>query len=292
MSNENTPYNLAAFKASHNSYDRDEQPITTQLQFHPDDPSACGCSGLELDIWQSNSEWKWSVSHTGGYSSKAENQLSAYLRQLRSWSDQNPSHRVIELHIDIKNTPMSNAEFPAQFDAYLREYLPSSMLFTPSRLMTPESSDLVAGAQLNGWPALKLLAGKFIVCLSGNEGRKATYALTEPRERLCFADLELETDPVQFPDFNRGSRVIMNYHLYDRLSENWIPQLQEMARQPGFLTRGYVLNDASIWEKAQVACLNIMATDRVSGHSWAQNGPEPFRTLTVPARSPKRGVAA
>jgi hypothetical protein len=291
MSSENTPYNMVAFKASHNSYDRDEQPITTQLQFNRNDPSNCGCSGLELDIWQADNAWQWSVSHLGGYSSKAENQLSAYLRQLRSWSDQNQGHRVIELHIDIKNTPMSNAEFPAQFDAYLREYLPSSMLFTPSGLMTPESSDLVACAQQTGWPALNLLAGKFIVCLTGNEPRKATYALTQPRDRLCFADLELETDPVQFPDFNHGSRVIMNYHLYDRLSDNWIPQLQEMARQPGFLTRGFVLNDSSIWRKAQEACLNIMATDKVSGQSWAQNGSEPFRTLSVPAGSPKRDAA-
>ncbi len=282
MGQDNLKYNDVCFKASHNSYDRDES-ISEQLTFHSNDPSKCGCSGLELDIVQKNDAWKWSVSHGGSYSSSADKQLSAYLQKIKSWMDANPGHRVIEVHMDIKNTPMSNDQFPQEIDSYIEQvFTDRSVIFQPNRLIR-NYDDLVQGAQATGWPTLGELKGKIIFCFTGNESRKATYARTDPKERLCFADLYLETDPPQYPDFSRGTRVFMNYHLYQKYYDQWYHQLQRMAQQPGFLTRGYVLNSQDIWTKAQNAALNIMATDKVSGHSWAQNGDYPFRQLDIVA---------
>ena len=279
MSQDSLKYNDVAYKASHNSYDRNES-LAEQLTFHSSDPSNAGCSGLELDIVQKSDAWEWSVSHGGSYSSKPEKQFSAYLNQIKSWMDANPGHRVIEVHIDIKNTPMSNEEFPDQIDSYIENVFSRSRVFTPDTLIG-NHEDLVQGAQATGWPTLGELEGKIVFCFSGNEDRKATYARTNPKTRLCFSDLYLETHPPQYPDFNRGTRVFMNYHLYQKYYDDWFPQLQRMAKEQGFITRGYVLNSKDIWIKAQNAALNIMATDKVSGHDWAQNGDYPFRQLDI-----------
>lgn len=279
MSQDQLRYKYAAFKASHNSYDRNE-PIGQQLDFHALDPSNCGCSGLELDIYQKSDAWEWSVSHLGGYSSKPENQLRAWLQKIKAWTVANPGHRPITVHIDIKNTPLDNTVFPDKIDQYILSVFTQAEVFSPGSLFG-EHDNLVAGAQAQGWPTLGELAGKLIFCFTGDETRKATYARSNARERLCFADLYLETDPVQYPDFTAGTRIFMNYHLWNALSGNWIPQLQKMAKQPAFITRGYVLNDKTIWLKAQQGMLNVMATDKVSGHSWAQNGDYPFRALIV-----------
>lgn len=279
MDMNNLKYNEVAFKASHNSYDRDET-LAEQLTFHSDDPSNAGCSGIELDIVQKSDAWEWSVSHGGSYSSSKEKQLRAYLDQVKAWMNANPGHRVIEVHLDIKNTPMSNEAFPQQIDNYIGSVFNRNTVFSPGALIG-NHDDLVQGAQATGWPTLDELKGKIMFCFSGNETRKAIYARTEPRERLCFSDLYLETHPPQYPDFTHGTRVFMNYHLYQKYYDEWLPQLQRMAQQPGFITRGYVLNSKDIWIKAQNAALNIMSTDKVSRHDWAQNGDYPFRALDI-----------
>jgi len=56
-------YSEVAFKASHNSYDRDEKPITTQTGWSSKNQYQGGCRGLELDIHQSEQLWLWSVAH-------------------------------------------------------------------------------------------------------------------------------------------------------------------------------------------------------------------------------------
>ena len=280
MNQNDLKYNDVCFKASHNSYDRDES-LAEQLTFHSADPSNAGCSGIELDIVQKSDAWQWSVSHGGSYSSDPDKQFSAYLKQVKSWMDQNPGHRVIEVHIDIKNTPMSNEQFPQQIDNYIQQvFTDRNRVFQPNALIG-NYDDLVQGAQATSWPTLGELEGKIIFCFTGNETRKAIYARTDPKARLCFSDIYQETNPPQYPDFNSGTRVFLNYHLYQKYYDEWFPQLQRIAKEQGFISRGYVLNSQDIWTKAQNAALNIMATDKVSGHSWAQNGDYPFRKLNI-----------
>ena len=66
-------YNKVIMKASHNSYNRDEQPVSSQLNWTPIilTPFTAhlayqrSCSALELDIWQKgDGDWQWKVHHT------------------------------------------------------------------------------------------------------------------------------------------------------------------------------------------------------------------------------------
>ena len=52
-------YHQASHKASHNSYEREEIPVATQLAFNGRKPHDAGCRGLELDIMQSPRNWAW-----------------------------------------------------------------------------------------------------------------------------------------------------------------------------------------------------------------------------------------
>jgi len=274
-------YNNVAFKASHNSYDRDES-ITQQLTFNYDDPSNAGCSGIELDIVQKDDDWKWSVSHGGSYNSKADKQLSAYLQQIVDWRTSESGYdydRVINIYLDIKNKHMSENEFPDQIDDYIKNIIDEDTIFKPNELIG-DKDDLVSGAQTTGWPDLDSLKSKYIICFSGDEDRKRRYAGNNPKKRLCFSDKYLETNPPEYPDFEKGTRVFMNYHLYQKYYDKWHEQIRNMVDQPGFITRGYVLNSQEIWIKAQNAGVNIMATDKVCNHSWARNGDYPFKTIS------------
>jgi hypothetical protein len=284
-------YNNVAFKASHNSYDRDES-LATQLTFDPNNPANAGCSQIELDIWQgpnpNTNGWEWSVSHKGPYDSNPDKQFSAYLQQVMDWRAAAPGsdpyhNRVIAISIDIKDTSPPDDDFPDAIDNYIRGVIPESLVYKPCELIGGKFDDLVSGAQATGWPEIETLNNKYILCFSGDEDRKKAYAETSPKDRLCFADQTLRTDhPTEYPSFVSGNRVFMNYHLYqDSYKKYWCAQLQAMAEQPGFITRGYVLNDGDIWADAQNAKLNIMATDKITGkkYDWAQNGPYPFRAL-------------
>jgi hypothetical protein len=276
-------YHQAAFKASHNSEERNET-IGEQLTFDTNHPYNCGCSGIEFDIVQDKNSWKWSVSHGGKYNADENKQLSYYLQQVVNWRKKaigKYGDRVITIHIDIKNSYLSDTDFPAKFDKYINDNVPdlANSIYKPGELMGGYS-DLVSGAQANGWPELEALENKYVLCISGNEeNRKRAYAGTAPEARLCFVDQTLETEPVQYPDFTQGQRVFMNYHLYQKYYDNWFEQLQYMATQQGFITRGWVLDNQDLWIKAQTAKLNIMATDKVKNHDWAQNGDYPFKSI-------------
>ncbi|MEY4768343.1 MAG: hypothetical protein RL637_982 [Pseudomonadota bacterium] len=275
-------YHQAAFKASHNSEERNET-ISEQLTFNICNPFNCGCSGIEFDIVQDKNSWNWSVSHGGNYTDAKDKQLTHYLQQVVDWRSTKKGKdcdRVITIHFDIKNSHLSDNDFPAKFDEYIKRVPKlANSLYKPGELMG-NYNDLVSGAQANGWPELDALKNKYILCISGNEEhRKRAYAGTNPKSCLCFVDQPLETDPVQYPDFTQGQRVFMNYHLYQKYYDNWFEQLQYMATQQGFITRGWVLDNQDLWIKAQTAKLNIMATDKIKDHDWAQNGDYPFKSI-------------
>ena len=61
------PYSAVAFKASHNSYERDELPVSTQFADLGDSSWQGRCRGIELDLNASGRNWLWSVNHVGGY---------------------------------------------------------------------------------------------------------------------------------------------------------------------------------------------------------------------------------
>ena len=274
------PYNEVSFKASHNSYDRDE-PLVQQLQWNPGQPWQCGCRGLELDISQSSSGNQWSVSHSAGYSS-SDPQLSWYLQQLRDWAAADTSHDVVTLYLDLKAV---QPNFADGLDQYVSQYL-ASPVYRPADLMGSQAS-VPDGARVNGWPTLAALAGKFILVLSGLADAKAAYAADDPRARLCFADKSCGASEVPQSD----TRVFFNYHLYTIDTSRWSAVFRGQASNPASICRGWVLNGESLWNNALNAGCNVLATDKVSNHPWAMVNPAAPFVMLKPLTTPVAGIS-
>jgi hypothetical protein len=263
-------YNEVRFKASHNSYDRDEQPCTSQLLALGKKTSEGRCRGLELDLHQAPAQWSWCVDHTV-YRSDADDQLSEYLLQLRDFSDHYAGHDVVTVTLDLKHQASDIAAFPWRIDAYIDRYLGREKLFTPGELQGKQP-DLVRGAQVNKWPSLADLRGKFVFCLSGNEKTKARYA-RGGKARLCFADQSIG-DPAKFVYKPEGRRIFLNCDV--RKPMDWQRVRKWMTVQRGLVVRGYVINDELLWKKSEKTGLNILATDKVCKYPWASVGKRPF----------------
>lgn len=262
------PYCNASMKASHNSYQRQED-LVEQLTWYFDHPYNSGCRSVELDISQSKTGNKWSVGHLAGYHTDYR-QLSQFLAELRRWNRGSPNHDVITLYLDLKSVQPS---FPEQLDQYIRDYL-DSPIYAPGELMG-DAPDLAAGARQNGWPTLGDLRGKFIVVLTGGESDKSKYADTDPRRRQCFADKSRDAD--QAPESK--SRVFFNYHLWTADTSKWTKTFKAAAGRRDAVIRGYVLNKEELWKNALKAGCHILATDEVSGHKWAKVADAPFTEL-------------
>ena len=270
------PYQSVKFKASHNSYERDERPVTVQLAWtrREGHRHQGGCRGLEIDLRESPNLFAWSVHHDE-YQGRADAQFTEYLRHLRAWSVFEGRHDVITIILDLKARARDRRQFPRWLDATIDEFLGRERVFTPAELQG-EATSLVSGAMANGWPSLEELRGRFILVLSGDEQTKASYARSS-RGRLCFADQRLrESD--QLPSVASGNRVFFNLNATEDWS--WGDRLQWFAQQPGFVTRAYVANSAELWNRLLAADVNMLTTDKVRNHPWARVGDQPFVDLT------------
>ena len=271
------PFHLVKFKASHNSYERDERPVTEQLVWSTSQPHQAGCRGLELDLRESPNLWSWSVDHDE-YQGRADAQLVEYLRHLRTWSRFEARHDVITISLDREGAGPEPPSVPSLARRHHRGVPRLRPALHPGRADGFRSS-LVAGAMASGWPTLEELRGRFILVLSGDEPTKASYA-GSGRNRLCFADQRLREGDAR-PSLTEGDRVFFNLNATE--DWDWHGALRWFARQPGFITRAYVANSADLWNRLLAADANIMSTDKVRNHSWARVGDRPFVDLgTVP----------
>ena len=268
------PYHYAAFKASHNSYDKAED-LATQLSWDPTTPSRFGCRGLELDLHQDGNSNRWSVSHTGGYDPAPARQLASYLGNLRAWSEASPAHDPVTVHLDLKGAGQvaSGADL---LDRYIDDALGSGRLFRPGDLLGA-GTDLVAAAS-KGWPTLGEMRGRFLLCLTGKESWKRQYSERQPRVRLSFADLELDADS-SAPNPTTGSRVFLNLHYAPPLTLK--PALKWIRENQAFVSRVYRINSQTAWAHVQPPGANIIATDTLTGGAWAAVGSEPFASTLV-----------
>jgi Phosphoinositide phospholipase C, Ca2+-dependent len=256
-------YHEVAFKASHNSYARKEQPITEQIPFDRAEPEQAGCRGLELDIAPSETVRRWSVAHSSKYKPEAP-QLRRCLRHLSQWSDNNPGHDVITLTLDIKRVPAELGRFPRLLDDYIARDLDPAMLFSPSELLGDH--DTLLEAIPGSWPTLGDLTGRFVICLSGAETAKKRYAESSP-DRLCFADRKISPNR-ELPMRDLEWRVFLNIDM-----GAWLPRLdklRDIATQYPFVKRAYFVNEEPRWNAARSARLNIIATDKIRQFEWAK----------------------
>jgi Phosphoinositide phospholipase C, Ca2+-dependent len=270
-------YDQVAFKASHNSYERDEKPLTAQLAWQPRQPHQAGCRGLEIDLHESANLWLWSVHHDGVYTGGADMQFAEYLHHLRRWSTANTGHDVVTITLDLKSSTRDARQFPHWFDGLIDECLGHDRIFTPAELRG-DAASLVEGAHRAGWPTLGELKGRFVLCLSGDERTKAAYARSGS-SRLCFADQRFRAGDA-LPPLDTGERVFFNVNVTE--SWDWAAALKWFAAQPGLVTRAYVVNDEPLWRRVRAAHANLVTTDKIRNHSWAHVGDEPFALLHRP----------
>ena len=273
------PYNQVCFKASHNSYELKDISIARQIEK--------GCRGLELDIAQSADGKDWSVEHDNRYFSDPEKQLAWYLEKLNTWSRDNHNHDVITVHLDLKKVNFSSdtSTFPEEIDRYIRSNFNPAMIFCPQDLMGRKVS-LAHGARTNGWPKLKDLDGKFIFCLTGNDFlnrkqlAKKNYAITQPKERLCFTDLRKKRGGKPNP----GRTIYFNYNFEDGIGKatdkGWTNIIKNFSGRNDVITRTFGLNNSKKWQRALDSGFNILVTDKIN-ESWANVGKTPFKILST-----------
>ena len=283
MSYGSVGYDYLAFKASHNSYDRDE-PVVEQLLWNGSNHYNGGCRSVEFDIVRHSDGSRgtsisyFQVSHEQGGEGKP---LADYLADLQSFHALDPGHGPVMVCLDIKSKEGDFKVFPDEIDAYLRTWFPKSLIFAPGQIIADASKDLVANLKAQGWPLLADLTGKFLFCLAGNEEWKSYYADHLPTQRLCFADLDMEVNPLYpWAPTVTGNRAIINLHLYSDQYALWDVLISGLRPQR-LVVRGWVINSSDLWKKAQGAGVNALATDKISGHEWAVIGTEPFAPVPV-----------
>lgn len=296
QSTEDVPYNQVQFKAAHNSIDRDES-IYEQLQWDPKAPHQAGCRGVELDIVAdpasvgSGGTWRFAVQHGGEYVPDNPH-MRQCLSEIKRWSADHPGHGVVTIHIDLKGGACIGdpGQFADQVDRIFEERLGAESIFRPAQLQR-DAETLLAGARKYGWPKLRDLHEKFIICFSGTDGErgvlphKRTYATTKSESRYAFVDIDMRnaystgTDAgyIENPYYNEGWRVFVNLQ---RGRPGWLLLGKRCHEEGGFVTRIWRLNTEESWEDGVKAQINVVSTDQLSNHEWAKVGDRPYREIT------------
>jgi hypothetical protein len=259
------------FKASHNSYDRNES-LQEQLTFQPAKPYNCGCMGIELDIWRHSSAYVpyQSISadyFTVAHATPGNTPLADYFKQVLEWHTANPGHDVVLITLDIKSTQGGFDNFQDEIDTYLKCWFGEDLIFKPGPLFQDPALSLCQNVILNGWPALTALKGKFIFCLSGNSSWKAQYAATNLPVRYCFSDLDESDSDKNLQPPSTGNIVFFNFHIYDSNSKTWMKTIPPFAAKK-LITRTYVSNSETNWNNCITANVSAIATDKISNYDW------------------------
>jgi hypothetical protein len=275
-------FHQCRFKASHNSYERDED-LHQQLSWSASQPWQGGCRGLELDIWRhSDASPGTSLGYfTVAHSTPGNVPLANHLGHLLSYHANRLDHDPVLVTLDIKSSQGSASAFAAEIDHYIGEWFDRSLVYKPADLRArtplPRLIDVVRRA---GWPRIDELQGKFVFCLSGTEGWKRRYTELASPGSLCFADFDVADDRSyeQLAPTLPTDRVFLNMHVFSDDYDDWklsVPRL----RKDGYIVRAYVLDSKGIWGKAMSAGVNVLSTDEVRGKTWAHVGQDPFDPL-------------
>jgi hypothetical protein len=271
-------YQNARLKASHNSYERKED-FHEQLLWDASQPWEGGCRALECDIHLiDDGSQGTSVDYFMiGHDSPGPHPFADYLGYLLSWHANHSGHDPVFLVIDNKNTGNGYFAFPLVLDRYLKEWFDTTLLFKPSDF-THDLVNLRGVSLRGGWPTIGQLAGKFIFCLSGTPEWKSFYADNMDVNTLCFTDFDVADTSDVAQLVLPANRVFISLNLFTDHFKLWLPSVAALHKF-GFITRGYVLNSEELWDKGLSTELNMLATDEITGKSWACVGTDPFSAL-------------
>lgn len=269
-------YDQLIFKASHNSYRKDET-ISEQLTFNENEPYNGGCLALEFDIWRhsdedcnsfaSINEKYFTVSHF----TPGDSPLSDWLTEVLNWHANNSEHYPILITLDIKSSNGDYDNFHDKIDTYLQCHFNENLIFKPSYFLKDSDLSLYEQVQKKGWPIISSddLKGKFIFCLSGNKGWKAKYARQDLKKRYCFSDVDKSDSNQEVAPPTDGDIVFFNFHIHNKNSEKWVETIQNFGKQ-NLISRTYLVNSEENWNNCLRANVSAIATDRINDHKWAK----------------------
>jgi Phosphoinositide phospholipase C, Ca2+-dependent len=261
------------FKASHNSYLRDES-LQQQLTFNASKPYNCGCMGIELDIWRHSSDYTPYGSISAGYftvahSSPGDTALSLYLQEVLQWWIIYPTRDVVLITLDIKSSDGGFDNFQDEIDTYLYCWFNEKLIFKPGSLLQNPGLTLCQNVIATGWPARSELKGKFIFCLSGNKEWKAKYAATDLPQRYCFSDRDESDSDRKVKPPTTGNIVFFNFNINHDYRATWTKTIPPFATKK-LITRSYVSNSEANWNDCIKANVSAIATDKISNNAWCK----------------------
>lgn len=262
------------FKASHNSYDKEEN-VPQQLSCN-NETYNFGCMALEFDIWRHSSKYTPGEKIDAGYftighSKPGETTLAHYLKELLDWHDEKPDHDVILITLDIKSGFGGYDAFHEEIDTYLKLHFEENLIFKPFQLIQDPHVSLCQNVINHGWPELSSdeLTGKFIFCLSGNTAWKSKYANTDLIHRFCFCDEDKKDwDPAVRPP-KEGNIVFFNFHIHKSFKKVWMKTIP-LFTQLDLITRTYVSNSEENWKNCIEATVSAIATDLICDNTWSK----------------------
>ncbi len=173
--------------AGHNTY---QTSVASSLYF-----SMFYTRVLELDAWSTNSSttWNWGVAHTSSSNNnncrEGNQPFGICIDEIKRWHNDYPNHDVIILFIDLKSDwNYSKGQTPADLDFRLLSLVPNpDMIYKPRDLIGNNFGNMRAAAQLNNWPSMGDLTGKFIFVLTGNGAIVSKYIAAMSLDAIAFS---------------------------------------------------------------------------------------------------------
>ncbi|QSB25399.1 Ca2+-dependent phosphoinositide-specific phospholipase C [Flavobacterium sp. CLA17] len=253
-------------KGSHNSYDEKKPSIVQQLTFNPVYPANNGCLCLEFDIWRHSSDYTpyekikdnyFTVSHA----TPGKTKLKKYLDDMIEWHNLHPNHLPVVVYLDIKSSGGGYKRFHEEIDTYLQLYFGDDKIYNPGILMPDKRAGLYDNVRVYGWKKISTMTGKFLFCLSGNPGWKTTYSNTDPIERRCFSDCDVngKSVPGDIPNI-----VVLNIKAGEAMNQTFD------SFSGSRLIRVYGAEKKNEWEVLKTLGYTIISTDKVNGTDWAK----------------------
>jgi hypothetical protein len=189
-------------KGTHNSYhlrpalpvpDWDYSHAPLDVQF-----AQQGVRAIELDLhWTDDCE-RFLVRHIPVVDGRTTCETFAEcLTTVRRWSDANPSHHPLFIHLEPKGT-WPDATVEARFTAMEREILsvfPRELVITPDEVRGP-SPTLAEAIRARGWPTLRATRGRVLFYIDRTDNLRTIYTHNgrDLNGRLAFID-SAATDP-------------------------------------------------------------------------------------------------